>query len=430
METQKSSGTCFIGVMLAASVFFGSSLMLSGAGDPVPAEQKNPARDSAVYRLEPALAVRTPACITCHAKIHSTFISDFGYGDDYFFGKASGGSTLGSFNGNIYGDFYGGEPKKTGWLTAEIAGNIIVPKAGFSSSLSAAAGAELAGLPAYQLALRANTLAKYLQALEDQKPKPSKVLEKDLVFIGAPNAATLEERFHIAPGSNSGLKYIRNDPKSSPEIEGIELSAGKNYYTNTKQIVCDGDLFVGGTLFLNRLTLSTRSGCRIYATGPIFLQHAVATNSLAGNSQDSSNLQLVSSEAILLGLGDKSCDPASKDSPLARRLQSGYAVSTFVTRDAHQKLIPPLKAGQSIYEQGRRIESLEDASCHDDTLGFSRLLLNAPQIHSRYKGKFRGLVIGEVVLFRLGKSDFEFDPVFKRVPVLPVLKDSDYLVVQ
>jgi hypothetical protein len=58
------------------------------------------------------------------------------------------------------------------------------------------------------------------------------------------------------------------------------------------------------------------------------------------------------------------------------------------------------------------------------------LLLDAPQVHSRYKELFKGVVIAEVALFRLGKSTFEFDPVFKTVPVLPQLKDSDYLQVQ
>ena len=86
--------------------------------------------------------------------------------------------------------------------------------------------------------------------------------------------------------------------------------------------------------------------------------------------------------------------------------------------------------GQTIYDQGKLIPELEDAGCQDDTLGFSRLLLNAPQVHSRYKGKFKGLVIAEVALFRLGKSTFEFDPIFKEVSVLPLLKDSDYLEVK
>jgi hypothetical protein len=72
---------------------------------------------------------------------------------------------------------------------------------------------------------------------------------------------------------------------------------------------------------------------------------------------------------------------------------------------------------------------LEDSSFHDDTIGFSRLLLNAPIINSRYKGNFKGLVIAEFALFWQGKTGFEFDPIFKKVPVLPMLKDSDYLVV-
>jgi len=129
-------------------------------------------------------------------------------------------------------------------------------------------------------------------------------------------------------------------------------------------------------------------------------------------------------------VGDKSCDPTSKDSPLSRRLVSGYAISTFVTRDASSKSISPKAFGQSIYDQGKKIALLEDASCQDGTDGFSRLLLDAPQVHCRYTGKFKGLVIAEVVLFRLGKENFEFDPVFNNVMVLPRLKDSDYLQVQ
>ena len=177
------------------------------------------------------------------------------------------------------------------------------------------------------------------------------------------------------------------------------------------------------------MTISTQSGCRIYSTGPIFLQNAITYRNLSGSTDDT-NLQLVSSEAILLGLGDKSCDATSKDSPLSRRIASGYAISSFFTRDADSRSISPQAFGQSIYARGKRITALEDAGCADDTIGFSHLLLNAPQVHSRYKGKFRGIVIAEVALFRLGKGVFEFDPVFKRVPVLPLLKDSDYLQIQ
>jgi hypothetical protein len=399
-------------------------LLFAGFGNYAsPAEQ--PVINAAISEFEPALAVRTSACITCHTKIHPGYITDFGYGDSYFFGKPGGGSKFGPFDGSIYGDFYGGEPNKTGWLTAEMGKNVIVPKARLDPDLSAA-GAKLSD--AYRKPLQAKTLAEYLRALEAQKPNPAAIIEKDTVFIGAPTAAALEARFRIAPGSGINFKYIKNG-SASPEIKGIELDAGKRFFTNTGEVVCDGDLFVRGTLFLNRGNIATSSGCRIYATGPVFVQNAINYRSL-NNAADKTNLQLVSAEAILLGVGDKSCDASAKDSPLSRRLVSGYAVSSYFTRDAVSRSIPPKTFGQSVYDQGKLISELEDAGCRDDTLGFSRLLLNAPQVHSRYKGKFKGLVIAEVVLFRLGKSTFEFDPVFKEVSVLPILKNSDYLEVK
>ena len=420
-ESVRFDGRCFVVPLILFNLML---LCFAGYGtDPMSAKQ--PAVNAAISEFEPALAVRASACITCHARISPGYITDFGYGDRYFFGKPGSANKFGPFDGNIYGDFYGGEPNKTGWLTAEIGKRIIVPRAVIDFDLRAA-GAKLAGQ--YPKTLQAKTLADYLRDLESQKQNPAAVIEKSRVFIGAPSAATLKARFQITPESGTALKFIKTGA-ASPDIAGIELNPDKEFYTNTREVACDGDLFIDGTLFLDRVTIVTRNGCRIYSTGPIFVQNAITYKSLNGSS-DESNLQLVSAEAILLGLGDKSCDATAKDSPLSRRLASGYAVSTFITRDADRRSISPQAFGQSIYDKGKRIAALQDASCNDDTLGFSRLLLNAPQVHSRYKGKFKGLVIAEVALFRLGKSAFEFDPVFKQVPVLPLLKDSDYLKVQ
>jgi hypothetical protein len=412
----------------AALSFFLLSLILlclaSYGKDPAQAKASASGGNPAIAEFEPALAVRGSACITCHAKIHPSYITDFGYGDRYFFGNPGGGGSLGPFDGSIYGDFYGGEPNKTGWLTAEIGKKIIVPQAPFHFDLSAA-GAKLAS--GYKQPLQASSLAGYLQALENQKTTPATIIEKKKIYIGAPAAATLETRFEIASGSDIKFKYLKTN-SASPEVKGIGLSASKNFYTNIGEVVCDGDLYVRGTLFLNRPTVATRTGCRIYATGPIFLQNEVNYRNLSGPA-DKSNLQLVSAEAILLGIGDKGCGATEKDSPLSRRLVSGYAISTFITRDSVGRSLTPKAIGQTIYDQGKLIP-LEDASCQGDAISFSRLLLNAPQIHSRYKGPFKGLVIAEIVLFRLGKSTFDFDPVFKEVPILPRLKNSDYLLIE
>jgi hypothetical protein len=400
--------------------------------DPAPASTTNHgkrARGTAITELSPALAVRAAACITCHAKIRSGFITDFGYGNSYFWGSPGGKAPMGPFNGSIYGDFFGVEPNKTAWMTAEISGPIIVPRADFRFDLRSSAGAPLAGQPSYQQALQASSLAAYLKAVESQKTKPSPIVEKKRVFIGAPTAKTLETRFHIAPGTETLIKFIKNNAKTSPDVKGIAVSSNGKYYTNVAEIVCDGDLFIRGTLFLNHATIATQNGCRIYATGPIFLQNAVAYKQMGG-SLDRTNLQLVSTQAILMGTGEKNCSPSDKENPLARRLIAGIASDTFFTREAQENLMQPKAFGQIIYNQSKSMDSLEDASCHDATIPFSRLLLNAPQVHSRYKGKFSGIVIAEVILFPPGKSDFVFDPVFQEVPILPVLEDSDYLLVE
>jgi hypothetical protein len=378
-----------------------------------------------IAEFEPALAIRASACITCHARIQPSIITDFGFGDRYFFGNPAGGGKFGTFDGHVYGDFYGSEPNKTGWLTAEIGKKIVVPEASFDFDL-VAAGAKLASQ--YKQPLQAATLAQYLRELEKQKKTPATVIEKQTVFIGAPTAAALEARFNIVPGSDEKLRYFKTD-STSPGIKGIGLSSSKDFYTNTTEVVCDGDLLVRGTLYLNQATISTKTGCRIYCTGPVFMQGGI-TYKNRNTSLDQTNLQLVSAQAILLGVGDKSCDSTYKDSPLSRRLVSGYAVSTFMTREASRSSTAPQTWGKGIYTQGKLIPDLEDAGCRNDTISFSRLLLNAPQVHSRYRGDFKGLVIAEFALFRLGKSNFEFDPVFKKVPVLPRLKDSDYLLVK
>lgn len=394
--------------------------------DPTPAKQGKPGVNAAIAEFEPALAIRASGCITCHATIRPSYITDFGYGNRYFFGHPGQSGKFGSFNGSVYGDFYGDPryPNTTGFLTAHIEKSVIVPEAPLDFDLSAAGG-KIASQSSYKQSLRATSLAEYLQALEKQKDAPAAIIEKKRVFIGAPDSETLLARFNVQPGSGPHFKYIKNET-SSPDIAGIGLwlETSKKFYTNIGDVTCDGDLLVPGTLFLNRLNLTTKNGCRIYATGPIFVQNAI-------NYKGSrANLQLVSSQAILMGVGDKSCEASDKESPLSRRLVSGYAVSTYLTREGAKRSMTPEELGKRIYAEGTLIPSLEDATCQADTPAFSRLLLVAPLVHSRYQGQFKGIVIAEVVLFRLGKSTFEFDPVFKEVPTLPILKDTDYLQVK
>ncbi|MEJ2110422.1 MAG: hypothetical protein P8Z37_11000, partial [Acidobacteriota bacterium] len=124
----------------------------------------NPA-NTTITRYEPVLAVRASGCITCHAEVYSSFITDFGSGDSYFFGNPSCGSKVGPFNGSIYGDFIA-ESGKTGWLTARFHKDVIVPQASIDFNLRDAAGNGLKDQPAYQDAFNAATLSKYIETYQ------------------------------------------------------------------------------------------------------------------------------------------------------------------------------------------------------------------------------------------------------------------------
>jgi hypothetical protein len=239
---------------------------------------------------------------------------------------------------------------------------------------------------------------------------------------------TLESGFGIKHWDNTGIKYIKNDPVQSPELKGIDPGNDRKYYTNRGEIICDGDLFIRGMLLLNKPIIDTISGCRIYVTGPVFLQKEI-TYKNSGNTYDKSNLQIVSTEAIFLGVGREKCKDNSKTDPMALRLLKTPALPSIFTRTAFRQDISPQKLMQALYDKTKLVP-LEDSSCHDSTIGFSRLLLNAPIIHSRYSGRFKGVVIAEFALFRQGKTRLEFDPIFKEVPVLPLLKESDYFMVE
>lgn len=418
--TGKSFFICALTAALICTAF------MTGLVSETPSQNTvQPSGNAAIAAYGPALAIRGSGCVTCHAEVYSPFITDFGFGDPYFFGNPAGGSKVGPFNGNIYGDFIA-EQNNTGWATARFHGEIVVPEASIDFSLADAAPENLKEEPSYQDAFRAASVAGYVRTLENRKTAPATVLEKKKIYIGAADAATLAARFGIEPGDTSDFKYLKTDSDSSPEMAGIEKSRSGEYYTNGGEIVCDGDLFLRGMLFLDKPTIRTGTGCRIYATGPIFLQGAATFPENAGE-KDLSNLQLMSAEAIFLGTGSKKCD--GEGDPLSSRLLRTPALTSIFTRSAESRHSKPEAFMQELYDKASLVP-LEDSSCHDTELSLSRMLLNAPVVHSRYSGRFKGIVIAEFALFWQGRSSYEFDPVFSKVPVLPVLKDSDYLLVE
>lgn len=375
------------------------------------------------HNLEPSLAVRGIGCASCHLKSSSKLITDFGFGNDYFFGKdalnlAGGNPFTPSFS--YYSDHGGGS------LTTTELNEIIVP----NQNLPFNPGVYLPKATPAQAA--ATTLLQYVKAVV---PATVNVTTKDEIFIGAPSAAVIISRTAIGSLETA---YFKNQD-SSPEYKGL---VKQNGYFTASDLTCDGDLVVNGSLFLKDLKLTTNDGCRIMVTGPIFINGKITYVQHTPSSTNNTNLQLVSSTWINLAVGLTNCEsdpsyPAAEkawyrtnataiQNPFAHRLGTYASKSRLGRQDVNS-----LKAIQST------ITSFADASCRKSVAGefpreehFERLLLNAPRVDSRYTGKFTGVIIAETVLMGLSSFSFAFDPVFSRVPILPLLLPSDYLVVK
>lgn len=367
--------------------------------------------------FQPVMAVRGVGCISCHANVDSSVITDFGHQSSYFLGKGAQGISFKS--GSIYGDH------DSSWKSSKVKGSVLVPTTG-----------------KHLIDGKSQTLSDYLTGIEAQKNLSDRalVIEKTQVYIGAPSAETLFHRFNVS--SPIEIKSLRNSP-SSPVFSGIQLLR-EGYFKNSNEIICDGDVLVNGTLLLDNPVIRTSQGCRIHATGTIFLQGEIKYINISTDGLDRTNLQLVSARAVSMGVGTNHCETANYpghyfthassygSNPLKQRLTMWTAPGYF-TRDAQMKGRSPAQESQLILSDAAMIpQGLEDASCFSNKreTHLERLLINAPQIHSRYRGAFRGVMIAELALASLGAFAFEFDPVFKEVPVLPVLEEADFLIVR
>lgn len=368
--------------------------------------------------LEPALAIRGVGCVQCHANVRSTFITDFGYGNNYFAGQGFPNATpqeLTFNHGTIYGDH------GNSWSTANITAPIVVPQTtklvfeGTDSTM--------------------RSLAEYLRLQEAKKAVPAPVTEKAKVYIGAPTLPQILASFHITVPTES--KFIPNDA-GSPALSGFSKNA-QGVWTNAAEVVCDGDLYLNGTVHLNKPVIKSKNGCRIYAAGPIFMQEAPSYVNLGeATAANNTNLQLVSSKMIVMGVGLTHCETEFTPTiwyftnkianPLKERLQDIWTARTHVTR----VVADPIAQGSLILAEAAKLTGWKDASCYAGgrSVHLERILLNAPVIQSRFTGNVSGVVITEVALFSLSAFSYQFDDVFKRVNVLPMLAPSQFLDVQ
>ncbi len=370
--------------------------------------------------LEPSMAVRGMGCVACHMNSTSTVITDFGAGDNAFFGKNALAAGADPFSApySFYND-NGGNAFSTASLKQIMVPDIMLPFSLTSYSLSEPQKA-------------ATTIQQYVDSVRGS----AMVTVKSQIYIGAPSASTLLSRTRLGTKT---YDYSKNQD-SSPDLVGVQ---SKGNYFESSTLTCDGDLTINGALFLNNLALKTNNGCRIYATGPIFINGNITYSQATVGTPNNTNLQLVSAVWINLGVGLSHCESAAgypatsatnltwyKDNSLSSPFDMRMRKYSVYSRNGQQD-----PSTLSTIQQG--IAGFADASCRKSTNGelprqvhFSRLLLNAPRIDSRYTGQFDGVLIAETALMSLSNFSFSFDPVFSRVPVLPLLLPSDYLIVK
>jgi hypothetical protein len=213
--------------------------------------------------------------------------------------------------------------------------------------------------------------------------------------------------------------------------------------------------------FKNLNLATTPAGCRIYTRNTVFLQGDVIYAPENGPAQ---NLQISSARAIFVGLRDIELRMLPEHSVGIRAGPSREGEQTFNAkliedRDKIGNLIKedtgPFKIGSCNgqraatfrYNNGnvewrylssrQLVSTSEIATCHieGDWAGraadglaarashnYTGIVLNAPRVHGRYLGQFKGLVIAEDALFAVDKFKFEFDPIFSSTKVLPLLQ--------
>lgn len=411
--------------------------------------------------FQPVLAVRASGCVMCHADVRSNIATDFGYGNSYYFGQNV--NYMSWKFGAIYGDHQAfesatdasGSPGNWTELMHVADKKVYVPA---NAAIPVTEAKNLSG---------ASTLAGYLTqrlaaSIYAGTKAANKVVERSTLYIGAPTASRLKTVF-AWDASQGNLIYKKDSVAGAFDLAG--LSVAGNYYTNNGSLVCEGDVFINGTLYLNDLSVRTRTGCRLYVTGSVFVYGPINYENITNS--DNRNLQITSSSAILMGLGSMYDGSNHCEQGLAqhnwyykRKMEPNYSNETHDLTAAqkiqHDKAIAdsaymrlsyfwtntnnhmrsggdPVANGTAIYnEMINTIGLPKDAACYIGGRGvsYSRLLLNAPRVESRYNGNFLGSIIAETNVMALGQFKFEFDEVFNRVQILPKLQDSDYLKVE
>ncbi len=418
-----------------------------------------------VLDFRPALAVRAPSCLLCHARVQGDVISDFGH--------KSSVDTLALDNFFIGGPGYPYDPA-TGygsayninlpWTTTDpdrfdLHGHFLVPNLDMTT-LSPSVPRS------FFPSVSHNNLVDHLTNKWPANNSDFKGYKgKSLIYIGAPTSNEIKTNSDLG---NQGIKFIKNTATDN-DLSGfsrVQLPAdGFDYYTNSQSapMVCEGDLFVDGVVHLENLRIKTTYGCRIYATRSVFINGSIIYEDVSALS----NLQVTSAIGVFMGVGacidcsdhqwGQATAGVKQDSMDGRLNETYFYMHNYRTMDnnaLHAAIrldyskvtktletrppLPPQGANSvNYYRQYLADRKIRLVDARNTVVGpsiantsYSRLLVNAPRIDSRYTGNYQGLIIAEFAMWVPGQFSFHFDPVFTGVTLLPFLDFSKILKVE
>lgn len=424
--------------------------------------------------IRPALAVRAGGCVMCHAEIHSNIMTDFGHGDPFYFGLSHPNGFAWN-DGTAWGDHEALFPignnqfGKGAWARLKMV-NGVNTQHGFKVYVPQSASLPLGPAQATGQTTLIGYLQHRFQASSHLSTQALTVQGLSKLRIGAPSVQRLKQAFDWnSMDQIRGFKYIR-EVNHAWNLLGLNTGntpPPQSFFFNSDPTVqCEGDLLLDGTLRLHNVTIRTRTGCRIYVTEDIYVHGPIQFHSL---TEPRRNIQLVAARSILMGLGNlwknnQHCEMNQQDSGYWGYYQNQNQYTAGMTAAQRQNYLTaiansarfrldyfwgisaafvrgvsnPVSHHQAIFNRFMSLNgNAFDAACEwsHRNVAFERILLNAPIIHNRYAGGFKGSVIGEWVLMPLGLSQqgsrfrFEFDPVFtmQGVRVLPMLEDQDFL---
>ncbi len=464
---------------MASAVVFGTPKVLTGDPNGTPPLTNHEVLET-FRNHDLALAVRGAACITCHGIFNGTVVTDGGHGNDYFMGGGSpGGGIYGVHAPGIHtarffkkegngpfekgkiivppAPFVSGTHTLKSWLDSVTHSNPIgfgSQHVTFCASYSRDALCQDPNYPFYdydendnyveappinyETTLTGAPLATYREKKGIQfAPKP--MVEEREVYIGAPTEAEIRAAAGTMPAEHPEWKYLSDAPGEplaglrvvsipvQPNPYGYEDGYGdydeygtptptptaaptpapttKQYVSNesNQPLKCNGDLFITTSVVFKNLVVDTGNhGCRLYVVGSVFLMGPITYL----GSAVTRHIQITSDRMIAWGMGFNE---------YGSRMLS-YA-QTYQWHDRRPGTIAAKMSALVAEAQGF---PLEDATVLPGRLvNMERVILNAPQVHSRNMGRFEGVIIAEVALMAVGAFEFK-SPEFIKLGTFPL----------